>query len=583
MKKHNVALIGLGPHAKRIYLNYFKHHKGKVDLTLVVDVKSKEQEIREYLDANNFNTTKIYTIDDENKDDKHLTKKESLCLIKICDTLKISHMLISTEPKAHNMYIEFALKNNINVLTDKPITVGKNMTNKNNIEQIKKDYYNILKLANESKAICKVMCQRQYHKGYIYVKNLLDEVVKKYQIPITYIDIYHCDGNWEMPHDLDKENHPYKYGYGKLFHSGYHFIDLLSDFIKINRQLPNSKKITTGEVFSNCFTPNDELGVFNTDDYLRIFNEQEIPQFYHENNKMNFKKYGEKNYYGMLKLKNSYNQTITNVNLNLLHYGFSRRGWIKSKDYYKKNGRIRHERINIQVGPLLNIQIHSYQSKEIKDITNEEEMVGGLEHYDIDIYRNVDIIGGKPFERIKLGDLYTEKEKKNMLGYNELSRDMFLNNFFNNKCEKGDIKDQALAIEILKNCALGISNHYNNKEKVEKFSLDNQYIYPITIDDLKNYSNPILKNEDKDVKNYISIRGNDFNYGVNLNYIKNKGIYEIYAFVESESKIASNLFGKSCKYKLGAIIYFILLKNIIKLTNIRLIYKLLNKKTLHKK
>ncbi|MDE5553457.1 MAG: hypothetical protein K2I67_02810 [Malacoplasma sp.] len=53
-----------------------------------------------------------------------------------------------------------------------------------------------------------------------------------------------------------------------------------------------------------------------------------------------------------MKFTNSYNLTITNVNLNLLHYGFSRRGWIETKDFYKKNGRIRHERINIQVGTL---------------------------------------------------------------------------------------------------------------------------------------------------------------------------------------------------------------------------------------
>ena len=74
---------------------------------------------------------------------------------------------------------------------------------------------------------------------------------------------------------------------------------------------------------------------------------------------------------------------------------------IESRDFYKKNGRIRHERINIQVGPLMNIQIHSYQSKEIKDrLDNKiEEQIGGLEHFDIDIYRNVDIIGGKPYEK----------------------------------------------------------------------------------------------------------------------------------------------------------------------------------------
>ena len=66
-----------------------------------------------------------------------------------------------------------------------------------------------------------------------------------------------------MPHDLLKENHPYKYGYGKLFHSGYHFIDLLSDLIKINNNLCKTKAITNFNLYSNSFTPKDELGVFN--------------------------------------------------------------------------------------------------------------------------------------------------------------------------------------------------------------------------------------------------------------------------------------------------------------------------------
>ncbi|MDO5556461.1 MAG: Gfo/Idh/MocA family oxidoreductase, partial [Clostridia bacterium] len=464
---NKVALIGLGPHAKRIYLNYLKKHN--TTLSLVVDLKSQKETVKKYLVNNGFKNTCFFEIDDKYKDYEHLPEDISEQLLVVCKTMEITHIVISTEPKAHNMYIEFALKNNIHVLTDKPITVGKNMTSIKSIKKVRKQYYDILNLATNSKAMCKVMCQRQYHKGYEYIKKLLDDIVSKYKIPITYIDIYHCDGNWEMPHDLLKENHPYKYGYGKLFHSGYHFIDLLSDFIKINNQLSDVKKITNGEIYSSCFTPNDELGVCTIEDYKRLFKNQNIPDYYNENDNPNFKKFGEKNFYGQMKFTNYNHQTITTANLNLLHYGFSRRGWIESKDYYKKNGRIRHERINIQVGTLLNIQIHSYQSKEIKDRTDNlsEEYIGGLEHFDIDIYRNTDIIGGKPFERIKLGDLYTDKEKEDILGYNELSREQYLSNFFKGKCDKGDIRDQALAIEIMYSCALGIHNHYVNKKNVE--------------------------------------------------------------------------------------------------------------------
>ena len=573
VKKKNVALIGLGPHAKRIYLNYFKKHN--IELGLIVDLESKRDSVKKYLNENNFKNTKIYTIDDKYKDNIHLPNNISQTLAEICKTLEISHIIISTEPKAHNMYLEFALKNNIDVLTDKPITVCKNMTSLKSINEISKQYNEIIKLANNSKAMCNVMCQRQYHRGYEYIKNLLTDVVKKYQVPITYIDIYHCDGNWEMPHDLLKENHPYKYGYGKLFHSGYHFIDLLSDFVKINNQLSDTKKITKGSIYSTCFTPNDELAVFNIKDYKRIFKEQEIPDYYNQNQNPKFNKFGEKNFYGQLTFKNANNQTITTANLNLLHYGFSRRGWIQSKDYYKSNGRIRHERINIQVGTLLNIQVHSYQSKEIKDRLDilQEEEIGGLEHFDIDIYRNVDILGGKPFERIKLGDLYSEKEKKNILGYNELSREEYLTNFLKGKCSKGDIRDQALGIEILKSCAIGIHNHYNNKKQVEKINIKNSNMYSIKIDTLKSFSIRDNIKQEKVMLDHYSIIGNDAEYGVILNHLKNKNDYEIYLYIESDNKIASFLLYKELTNRVMAKLYFKYLKYIASKTSINKIAK----------
>lgn len=581
MSKNNIALIGIGPHAKRIYLHHIKKHKE--NLALVVDLESERDNIRKYLDDNNFKTTKIFCIEDKYKDNLELPKDIESNLLAVLKTLEITHIFISTEPKAHNMYLNFALKHNINVLSDKPITVLKNMTSIRSIDKVREQYYDILKLAQNSKADCKIMCQRQYHRGYEYIKKLLNDVVKEYQVPITYIGMFHCDGNWEMPHDLDKENHPYKYGYGKLFHSGYHFIDLLSDFIKINNQLPEYKRIKNGEVYSNCFTPNDEKAIINFDDYKRLFKDQDIPEFYNQK-EPDFKKYGEKNYYGLLKFTNRNHQTITTVSLNLLHYGFSRRGWIQSKDYYKSNGRIRHEYINIEVGPLLNIQVHSYQSKEIKDRLDckTEEQIGGLEHYEINIYRNVDLIGGKPFERINLGDLYTEKEKKNILGYNELSREHFLTNFLSGKCEKGDIKDQALGIEILHACAMGLHNYYKNIKKPEKIVVRNNYIYPDKIKELKRYSQFPTRNESKKLINNYPIYKDDYEYSILTNHLQKKNTYEVYMSVENESGVASGLLYKEFNNKIFAYLYRSFLSIYIEHSNINKILNHIEKQEYNK-
>ena len=467
--KKNIMLVGLGPHSKRIYMNYFKNHN--IIPSIIVDLESNKENVKNYLATNGFGNTIIWTLPNRYKDCESLPVQEYNSLLQLCQENEINYIISSTEPKAHNMYLQFALKNNINILSDKPITVVKGMDKLKNIKKVKKQYEELLELYQNSNCKCNIMCQRQYHRGYVFIKKLLAEIISQYNIPITYIDIYHCDGNWEMPHDLDKENHPYKYGYGKLYHSGYHFIDLLAELVKLNNLTDESKRIVEGKMYGNVFTPDDEKVVFNANDFKNIFNLKEMSEPYLSLSQNDYSTYGEKNFYGNIGFYNSSNRLITTANINLLHYGFSRRGWFESRDYYKKNGRIRHERINIQVGPLLNIQVHSYQSKEIKDRTNsiEETLTGGLEHFDIDIYRNDDIIGGIPFQRIQLKDLYgDELGKENFIGFNEFSREEFVNSFLSDDVGKGDLKEQALGMEILYSASKIIYDKKRGLPKIEK-------------------------------------------------------------------------------------------------------------------
>ena len=221
------------------------------------------------------------------------------------------------------------------------------------------------------------------------------------------------------------------------------------------------KKITNGYLHGNVFTPDDELAIFNKNDYNNIFPESRTDSFYQKLNSISFENYGEKNFYSQLYFYNKDCKLITTANLNLLHYGVSRRGWFQSKDFYKKNGRIRHEKININVGTLMNIQITSCQSKEIKDRTNsiDEIYEGGLEHFDIDIYRNVDIIGGKAHEKIRLYDLYNENmNSDDFIGFNEKSREDCINAFLSNNSKIGEIEEERLGIEILYSASKVIYN-----------------------------------------------------------------------------------------------------------------------------
>ncbi len=121
--------------------------------------------------------------------------------------------------------------------------------------------------------------------------------------------------------------------------------------------------------------------------------------------------------------------------IDLLQSGFTKRAWYNlPKDTYKGNGRLRHESLNIHLGPLLNIQMHSYQSDQVGK--TKLFGVGGEEHMDVYIFRNNDIIGGKPFEIIKFGENINKKyskEDSTYLGHNELARKNIFKQFLANE------------------------------------------------------------------------------------------------------------------------------------------------------
>ena len=154
----NVALIGLGPHAKRIYLKYLKEHD--INFKILIELKSHGDEAKKYLEEEGFKNVFIWTLPDEYADSLELPLRYERELEFICKKNNITHIISSTEPKGHNMYLTFALKNNINILSDKPITVVKGMDKLENINLVRNQYYNLLKLHRNNSCKCKIMCHR---------------------------------------------------------------------------------------------------------------------------------------------------------------------------------------------------------------------------------------------------------------------------------------------------------------------------------------------------------------------------------------------------------------------------------------
>lgn len=446
-ENYNIILIGLGPHAKRIYMNLF--NKYKITPKVILDLKSKRKEIQDYLEEHEFRNIELFLIDDIDRDNLELPYKLKENLKKILYQKNIKYAIISTEPKSHFAYAKFLLENSVNILMDKPITAPTEVcSNVKKAMTIKAEYEILCKMykAKKGKMSFKIQCQRRFHEGYIYVKKLLEETIRQYNIPITYIDIYHNDGMWNMPSEfLDRENHPYKYGYGKLFHSGYHFIDLLAWLLETNKEL-KGKTIDNAQMFVSTNNPIDFFTVFNNYDYKKILKTNRFEKVLEEKDK--FKNFGEIDFHSIINFKHK-DKLITNCSLNLMQSGFSKRAWcVLPNDTYKSNGRVRHERVNIQVGPLMNIQVHSYQAYEVKD---REKMcnnnVGSVEHFDIYVFRNNELIGGKSFEMLDIATL-SDKDRKYFIGYNEKARENCFVNFLLNIDDSSDLLEHRISIDI---------------------------------------------------------------------------------------------------------------------------------------
>lgn len=451
----NCLLFGLGPHAKRIYLEFLEK-ENFIDKVLIVDLVTEKERIEEILSKKDIKY-ELVLFNNLIRNAKNLPSHYEEILKKKVVENNITKAIISTEPRSHKMYIDFCLKNGLDIMCDKPITTPLYTNNFHGASLIMEEYQEMLDMfENSSSQMFEIQTQRRAHKGYIKIKEIISKVVSEFQVPINKITISHSDGTWSMPSEtVFRENHPYKYGYGKLMHSGYHFIDLLSFFIEINEE--NGFSYNNRSVMSTDYRPNDFYTYFgkNFNEKLGFFDKNE----YYENLDI-VKNFGEFDISAIIDYKDSLDNIITTSHLELSQSGFSRRAWFNlPKDTYKGNGRVRHEFVDITVGPLLNIKVLSYQSSEVFDGDINDLQIGGLDHFDILVFRNSDIIGGKPFEILDL----EKDDRKYYLGQNEVARFDILRDYFFNKHSYSSITKHKESISLLSELQLNMSKRFRDE------------------------------------------------------------------------------------------------------------------------
>lgn len=147
-------------------------------------------------------------------------------------------IVLTTEPQSHDAYIRHALAQHFDILVSKPLI----LPIKDGVldhRALMPGVHAIAKASVEAGVQSAMLCLGRFHE--IYEKKLRQPVammMQRLQTPITSVHIKTASGVWNLPSEFSqREDHPYKYGYGMLMHGAYHYIDVLARLLLLNRQL----------------------------------------------------------------------------------------------------------------------------------------------------------------------------------------------------------------------------------------------------------------------------------------------------------------------------------------------------------
>jgi len=228
METPNIILIVCGPHAKRVYVPKLKEFEGefRINLKAIVELKEKQNDVLAF--ASKYFENINYIFVDKFGEEFKQTLPDELenYLNSVIIKENINAVIIATDPLNHIQYALWALKHNLHILMDKPISTYDNISNNlKQAKQLKKDYKLLIENYSSDKAFI-VNTQRRFLPQFQIVQDFVNEIASEYKMPITSMQSTHSDGQWRLPDEVLKFKYHPLLGWGKVSHSGYHFIDM---------------------------------------------------------------------------------------------------------------------------------------------------------------------------------------------------------------------------------------------------------------------------------------------------------------------------------------------------------------------
>ena len=410
-----VLVIGCGPHATHFYipslLRMAREAGAGFRLAGVVDVSPRRAAVEEERCALGAEVPAWFVAP---FDGDALPAGTEALLDDLVRRGAANAVIVSTDPLHHLCYARWAVSRDLPLLMDKPVTTREGAAlDLAAARGIADDYDGLLALylSRPAPRAPFVLCaHRRYHPGIIEARRIVSEVCARTGCPVTHIHCAHADGQWRLPHEICHQlHHSYCQGHGKVSHSGFHFIDCVAEFWRDGLRA-SGKEADDAEVFASFVRPDGLAEQIGRGQYRALFGADAYDAACPEDDAELARLYagcGEVDASATVTLRKG-GVPFSVATLDLLHNSYSRRAWLEpDRDLYKGNGRVKHEDHSIQVGPFLNVRIQSYQSKDRHDVClpGEDELPGGNNHFELLVFRNERMIGGRPFERIPLREI----------------------------------------------------------------------------------------------------------------------------------------------------------------------------------
>jgi hypothetical protein len=435
-KEVNILLIGVGLYAKSCYLKHFlKNSYSNARIVACLDLIEQSTIVTQFLAE-----FPIHTRPDSYFLTKQTKSNFEPVLKSIIKKHQINSVIISTPPENRLQYLLWALKNDLHILSDKPLTAPPNCSvDETATDQLMSDYLEVLEAYQKASEInpflvFDLMVQRRCHPLYKLIRQKLVEVSEYTGCPLTHFQLTHADGQWRLPNEIvEIDYHGFTNGNGKNSHSGYHFFDVAAQSINLTFEAAN-KKIDQVRSYSTGVFPTDLSSVLTQQDYSKIFGSK-----FYESNRYTEIEYQEqtKNYGEIDSVSNiaflSKGKVMTTGSMNLLHNSLSTRSWLNPnlEDLYRSNGRTRQELHYYVQGPFQSISVVGLRGSTKVQDENSIIQNSARDAIELHIFRNAGINSSwEVYEKITINDLIPElKNQDAHMGY---ARDLVIKEFITN-------------------------------------------------------------------------------------------------------------------------------------------------------